>query len=157
MSKYSHNFDYYKDDSLKELETRKIIIQSASRIANVIYQLGRSQLFDSEEYALDNNEELRNMVKDCLESLKEGIPWHPPSANKHILLDKPEMKYAKLVSKYCEVCDFVLIDFLCSPISETSHFACVILAAESNLKYRCLGIPVEQWHEYKKLPHYKGE
>jgi hypothetical protein len=154
LSKYSYHFDYDKDISIREIELRKI--QAARRIAQVIYKLGSAQLFDSEEAALNHDEKLRNMVKDCLESLKEGIPWPHPYA-KHILLDKPEMKYAIVVRKYCELCDFVLIDFLCSGISDTSHFACVILAGESNLKYRCLGIPVEQWHEYKKLPHYKGE
>lgn len=138
-------------------------IEAARRIANVIYQLGPSHLFDSEENILNWDRELRNMVEDCLESLNQGIPWPPRyhiliiSSVNHILLDKPEMKYANLVGEYCKLYNFVLIDFLCSHISDNSHFACVILGEQINLKYRCLGVPVEEWHEYKKLPHYKGE
>lgn len=77
----------------------------------------------------------------------------------YILLDKPEMQYGTLVEEYCKLYEFVHIDFLCSHISDTCHFVCVILVeiGSINVTYRCLGIPVEQWHEYKKLPHYKGE
>lgn len=153
MSNYSYGLDSYNDLQ------RKITV--ASRIANVIYQLGGSYLSDCEEDILREDEEVCYMVNDCLESLKNGIPWPDYSVRLVtpycVLLDKPEMKYANLVRDNCKLYDFVIIDFLCSHISETSHFACVILAVESNLKYRCLGIPVEQWHEYKKLPHYKGE
>jgi len=149
LSNYRDELDYSK------IPRRRL--EAARKIANVLYELGSSHLFLSEEMALSGDRELRLLVDDCLESLRNGCRWPPYFSIKHIILDKPEIiSYQSIIGDYCALYDFVHIDFLCSGISYTSHFYCTVLAPHENLRWRCLDIPVEKWQEYKNRPEYKG-
>jgi hypothetical protein len=150
LSNYRDGLDYSK------IPRRRL--EAARKIANVLYQLGPSHLFLSEEMALSRDRELVLLVDDCLESLRNGCRWPPYYYGfiQKIILDKPDLRYESIIKEYCALYDFVHIDFLCSGISYTSHFYCTVLAEYQNLRWGCLNIPVSQWHEYKNRPEYKG-
>ncbi len=149
MSDYSDSPDY------ENLSPQKV--KAVRRIANVLYQLGSDHLFLSEEIALQDRE-FRSLVEDCYRNLRKGLPWPPLfSHSKKIILDKPDFKYVRVIREHCETYESVYIDFLCSHISKLSHFYIVALSLHRNLIYDCLNIPIGEWHEYKKLPNYKGD
>jgi hypothetical protein len=65
------------------------------------------------------------------------------------------MEYSSLLVKSRQEHGVLLVDFLCDFIPETSHFKLCVLD-KSNIMYRCLNIPVEEWAKWKKHPAYKG-
>jgi hypothetical protein len=133
-------------------------IEAARRIANVLHQLGSNHLFLSEEMVLNSDKELRDLVEDCCQSLREGRRWPPrPRYPKKIILDQPKWEYVEVIREHCKSYNFVHIDFLCSYIPRDSHFCIMIFEGHENLTLQSLDIPIEKWNEYKNLPEYKGD
>jgi hypothetical protein len=128
--------------------------QAALRTASAIYYLGWNSLSLNEELALQNNSEFRERVEEYVERMRNGETIRKPRRSSHIVLDQPSMQYLGILGTLCEQCEHVHVDFLCSFIGQTSHFA--ICLQGYGITYRCLDIPLNEWEEWKKRPNYQG-
>lgn len=130
--------------------------EAALRTASAIYHLGANSLSLSEESALQSIPEFRERVEEYLKRMRSGENIRKPRSAKRIILDQPSMRYLNILNTLCRQHEHVHVDFLCSYISESSHFI-IALKGRYNLTYQSLNISVNEWEEWKKRPEYQGE
>ncbi len=129
----------------------------ALRTALAIYNLGWNSLSVTEEMALQSIPEYRDRVYEYLRLLREGKDPRQPRAIRKVILDKPLTQYLGLLGTASKN-GVVHVDFLCGdPREGDIHFFVILRENGTDITWKYLNIPINEWDEWKKRPEYKGE